>query len=254
MTYQELLIYKEKFTYGDLLSTTEWKSKRREILEVDRNICTNCKNSKIYNDLTIGLVTYLHSNLDVLYQAMKGKEFVKQMTEHSNDISIWDIELEQISSKLLITTKQIPSSLSNLIPGKKVHASYFKTDPNNISYPLIFNRIYEADTNLTIWENEKYVESSLHIHHNFYMVGQLPWEYPKEALRTLCRVCHNELHANRKVPIYGMDKTLTFCSRCSGEGWLPEFSYYRQGKCFRCETACYDELIGKNLKSLYPKK
>ena len=137
---------------------------------------------------------------------------------------------------------------------KSVYATYYKTESENTLRPFIFNKVFNVNTNEVIWENEKYIESSLHIHHNFYLIGQLPWEYPKEALRTLCRVCHHELHMERKVPIYGREKTLTFCSRCSGEGWLPEFSYYQQGRCFRCETACYEELIGKNLKSYYINK
>ncbi len=34
----------------------------------------------------------------------------------------------------------------------------------------------------------------LQVHHNYYEDGKLAWEYPNEALKTLCRGCHNKFH------------------------------------------------------------
>jgi hypothetical protein len=34
--------------------------------------------------------------------------------------------------------------------------------------------------------------STLHIHHEYYSPGKLPWEYPDEALTTLCDLCHEK--------------------------------------------------------------
>lgn len=31
---------------------------------------------------------------------------------------------------------------------------------------------------------------NLHIHHQYYLNNTLPWEYPNEALQTLCADCH----------------------------------------------------------------
>ncbi len=31
---------------------------------------------------------------------------------------------------------------------------------------------------------------NLHVHHNFYLSQRKPWEYPDEALTTLCKHCH----------------------------------------------------------------
>lgn len=31
---------------------------------------------------------------------------------------------------------------------------------------------------------------TLHVHHRYYIKGKDPWEYPKEALITLCEECH----------------------------------------------------------------
>lgn len=33
-------------------------------------------------------------------------------------------------------------------------------------------------------------ESMLNVHHKYYVWGKMPWEYPGEALTTLCGPCH----------------------------------------------------------------
>ena len=35
-------------------------------------------------------------------------------------------------------------------------------------------------------------ESTLHVHHRYYIRGAEPWGYPNEALQTLCESCHEE--------------------------------------------------------------
>lgn len=34
--------------------------------------------------------------------------------------------------------------------------------------------------------------STLHVHHKYYEPGKKPWEYPDEALITLCESCHSD--------------------------------------------------------------
>ena len=58
-------------------------------------------------------------------------------------------------------------------------------------------------------------ESTLHVHHRYYIRGAEPWEYPDEALQTLCEHCHQSereyragaeeelLHAMRRNFSYG---------------------------------------------------
>lgn len=35
---------------------------------------------------------------------------------------------------------------------------------------------------------------TLHIHHLYYKLELLPWEYPDEAFLTLCELCHEKAH------------------------------------------------------------
>jgi hypothetical protein len=37
-------------------------------------------------------------------------------------------------------------------------------------------------------------ESNLHVHHLYYIYNKMPWQYPNNALVTLCGRCHNKWH------------------------------------------------------------
>lgn len=37
-------------------------------------------------------------------------------------------------------------------------------------------------------------DSTLHVHHRYYVKGRLPWQYPNFALQCLCSGCHNGEH------------------------------------------------------------
>lgn len=41
---------------------------------------------------------------------------------------------------------------------------------------------------------------TLHVHHRFYIYGRSPWEYPDNALVTLCLNCHEEEGQGGSVP------------------------------------------------------
>lgn len=35
-------------------------------------------------------------------------------------------------------------------------------------------------------------ERTLHVHHCYYISGKSPWDYPDDALKSLCAYCHKE--------------------------------------------------------------
>ncbi|MGI4870063.1 MAG: hypothetical protein ACRYFX_02660 [Janthinobacterium lividum] len=86
----------------------------------------------------------------------------------------------------------------------------------------------------------------LEVHHKHYIANKYPWQYPDDALITLCNWCHQEVHNTTSIPYYnheGEALNYTACSRCSGSGSFPEYSHVQSGVCFRCGGARYDELI-----------
>lgn len=94
----------------------------------------------------------------------------------------------------------------------------------------------------------------LHVHHRYYNLNCFPWEYDNDALICWCDKCHFAFHESNIVPVYNFDRgakievIVTPCTRCHGSGFLPEFSYYKDGVCFRCMGARYEELISYSKK------
>lgn len=86
----------------------------------------------------------------------------------------------------------------------------------------------------------------LQVHHRYYVRGSLPWEYPDEALSTLCLACHGKLHEKELVPVYdvidGRLVRITWrpCIRCLGAGFLPQYTHLEGGVCFRCWGTRFD--------------
>lgn len=90
----------------------------------------------------------------------------------------------------------------------------------------------------------------LHVHHKLYIENRLPWEYKNDQLVTLCNWCHWKFHEENDVPFYDEDeqkqRSYTKCNRCNGMGRLPEYSHVKNGICFWCYGAKYEELIVRN--------
>ena len=51
-------------------------------------------------------------------------------------------------------------------------------------------------------------KSQLHVHHKFYIKGNDPWDYPDEALTTLCGESHEIESNNRKACEYELIHSL----------------------------------------------
>lgn len=90
-----------------------------------------------------------------------------------------------------------------------------------------------------LFENKAHIPG-LNIHHNYYIQGLKPWEYDDKALITLCENCHKNFHKHNQVPIYAYRNINsiigypTTCPKCGGSGYLPQYSYYMNGVCFKC--------------------
>jgi len=93
---------------------------------------------------------------------------------------------------------------------------------------------------------------NLQVHHKKYVVNALPWNYDNKDLITLCNYCHLEEHNQNHIPIYDEQGKLIVdhidCSRCSGNGYIPQFKNVQNGICFKCGGSGFDiKLINKKL-------
>ncbi len=44
-----------------------------------------------------------------------------------------------------------------------------------------------------------YSKDNLHVHHIYYIQGNMPWEVPNEYLLTLCEICHAKEHTGKNI-------------------------------------------------------
>jgi hypothetical protein len=108
-----------------------------------------------------------------------------------------------------------------------------------------------SDSGFSQWIVTNAEANPIHVHHLYYVMDKLPWEYPHDALTSLCASCHESLHQREHVRIYlsesdlenENDAGLTPCKRCAGSGWLPYYSHVEGGVCFRCNGNRFDEMM-----------
>lgn len=96
-----------------------------------------------------------------------------------------------------------------------------------------------------LYSSDKHVH--LEVHHRYYIRDRYPWEYPDNALVTLCNWCHQELHNSEKISYYdseGQSLNYTPCYRYSGRGSFSQYKHVKGGVCFRCHGARFEQLIG----------
>ena len=139
-------------------------------------------------------------------------------------------EKEKPCSKLLKPEKQKEEEKKQKEEEKKSSSDLSKTIPRSYSTTLPgFNNIRRRSSNTysdllhtTEWRNkrEKILKrdnyrcvycgrrhAKLHIHHKYYSAypnGVLvdPWNYPDDALITLCAYCHQRVHTRKKIKVY----------------------------------------------------
>jgi hypothetical protein len=84
----------------------------------------------------------------------------------------------------------------------------------------------------------------LEIHHLYYTLGMMPWEYPDSALVPLCRECHQKRHGIKKPILRKRNGDIIMhspiCLRCDGAGYIPPFRHVQGGVCFRCWGSGYN--------------
>jgi hypothetical protein len=97
-------------------------------------------------------------------------------------------------------------------------------------------QIFPESVPRTIITNKPY---HLEVHHKYYILNKLPWEYNESALVALCNWCHSEIHTNETILVYQNESLIDFeelipCNRCNGTGFIPEYSHVQGGICFEC--------------------
>lgn len=262
-------------TYGQLLELAQWLNKRKVILNRDKNVCQKCNNKsyekdKFYNVFIkdshfkpyTRFVSFDGKEKDIFLNDENGiaqipsnkKVMLYLITNKANGINDIPDEGYFVAAARELTNEEIKhyypkisEDLKNKITSSSTIENLLQGKPLNIKLPII------EELNIKLTKEHKWIfVKDLHVHHTYYQINKLPWEYPDESLQTLCRTCHEITHENEKIPVKDLNGFIIGnykpCSRCHGAGWFPEYSHVEKGICFKCFGAKYlsDEFIIKN--------
>jgi hypothetical protein len=82
---------------------------------------------------------------------------------------------------------------------------------------------------------------SFQVHHKYYILDNLPWDYALDGFSTMCDHCHFEFHKANEIDFYEkkgnelvLSKRRQGCPRCYGSRYFPEFKHVEHGICFQC--------------------
>jgi hypothetical protein len=230
-------------TYQELLLHPSWRERRGEILRRDEQKCIQCANENILQETSIGALFQngpYHSGLMYRFRPLNelfGKKVLMKTETNVND-----------KAYIAYADKSdTGEKFAKVIAVRKRRSTY---KPN--ADDSFLNKLLELELEFPVQSLSWVYVQGLHVHHTYYQMGRLPWEYPDSALQTMCWVCHENLHRQITVPLLNEAGTeigkLTPCSRCCGAGYFPEYKHVQEGVCFSCNGAKYIEFIGTSFK------
>lgn len=200
--------------YQEQLKSTEWRIKRKHILERDNYSCQNCgiKQTKFLKlSPKFGIASF---------EEMKNRGYTMKIhRQRENIVKYRDRNGIYSSAKFISDDKTIVLE--------------------NLSFALQWNEEEKVNAicfTEIISEDDKFAD--LNIHHKYYIRDKKAWEYEDKSLITLCEKCHQLEHQNNNIPVKDVNLNFLYnseiCKKCNGSGFLSEFSYYENGVCFEC--------------------
>jgi 5-methylcytosine-specific restriction endonuclease McrA len=212
-------------SYQEELKQPEWQTKREEILLRDASKCQKCSKDRprirgLLKDFGVNSIDQLREKDYSLFGPAVG--------EQNNYENLGFIKGIFLNMAKYIGDRSIPFNLSNLVFALQRQEPLH---PFQVKYKYELVAFYKSAL-----DEQDHVD--FNIHHRFYIKGKKPWEYESDALITLCASCHTKVHKEVDIPVYdeygARVGTAEVCGKCSGSGYLAEYSYFQGGVCFKC--------------------
>jgi len=254
--------------YWEQLNTEEWLKKRQIILLRDNHYCQNCFNREYSNNFKGGIAKFSHTtknynifNLtnhqpDLVFLSKElnyDKVFVYYSTQIENKDYVFAIAIRETDNNDLILSRhnqklkkieEVRKYFNNFSPERRDAAKILLSASYKLKQEEL-DKLIENDFKIPappLVDKTKYDNwikvKNLHIHHKYYQENYRAWEYPNDALITLCWFCHEALHKETEIEIrdkFGnVINSKRTCTRCFGAGYIPHFSHIENGICFKC--------------------
>jgi 5-methylcytosine-specific restriction endonuclease McrA len=197
--------------YLEQLKDKRWLKKREEIFERDLNTCRKCKGKR---------PEFL--NFNSIFAFKTYEDMVKEVSTPSR---IGNQLLIKVDGWLKKIVKIGFDSIDN--PEKLIYAQRWNIHKNSHEF-VCFDHFPDPTK----------IGYDLQVHHKYYKMGKMAWEYENEILETMCAPCHKKVHEEMEIPVFDkfefqIGRAIT-CSKCNGVGHLPEYNHVCSGICFRC--------------------
>ncbi len=243
-----MFYYLYLMAYRELLLDPLWQARKEKIIVRDGIKCTVCNNFNLVKNCLAGLLFFHGENYDGKLFGFYGYN----------------------KKGLLINHKVFVKRYLNIIPlnGPNGHVVYIDEESENGIFAKMvairdrqindYDQLVLTPPNGTAegafklqnhaWQNYKWrVAPALHVNHLYYRKSFNPWDYPDEALQTICWECHEQLNKNKSVPYLNETgiqiRTINPCKKCYGAGFLPGYQEADEAICDRCNGARYEEFL-----------
>lgn len=236
--------------YIEQLEQPEWKDKRIEILNRDENRCQVCMNESFTKSqekaIAFGSTLQKHRgdkySIGVFGNEVKGVRLSIGAISTTANLIAYIIPMENswISRWSIIALREMVDHVEREDIYDSSNSSNLEMRPFS---SRAFSELHREFNNSFSWLFIR----GLNIHHKYYQEGRLAWQYPNEALVTLCWQCHEKIHEGQKIPWLDYEGNevgmLTPCTRCLGAGYIPRYSHVENGVCFKCNGGRFEEIM-----------
>lgn len=236
-------------TYYELLQTEEWLARRNDILSRDGNRCSICSNYNLIDKFRISygtIGTYQSGKVIIVVFDKAEGQLIRCVTNYQ--LPFFETLFNTYSEKSLICLTKGSGIFCRLValivtPEELPYLSLDSVTKESIKGFSLERQLvqeeYLQSLSKDAFQKLRWIDVRfLHIHHKYYMLDTVPWDYPDEALQTLCWQCHENLHKTGTIEVFNKGLELQgnyeVCPRCFGAGYLPQFSHVQSGICFGC--------------------
>lgn len=129
------------------------------------------------------------------------------------------------------------------------------------SWRALRQQIFERDGWRCVKCDEVCDETVLQVHHLYYLKDKMPWDYPKEALVTMCKGCHGKEHGHIKptsgweyVGYNDLGDMSGECEFCHKELRYEHILYHEKWGYLTTGEQCANHLTETDIASEYEKE
>jgi len=251
--------------YAELLLDPRWISRRRSVIIRDHHRCNNCHNIQLLRDTRLAISDQFFRR-DRPWQRVGHRipdreivlvNFHRELFPLlAHPMMYYYHPIDESHTRFMAVRHLVLREWDNYeYYHHNKSEEYLRTQPDKNLDQVVadLTEILKLPFPNLHYDEQDYQQfewlhvAELNVHHTYYQLGRLPWEYPEESLQTYCQPCHMQLHRDERIPVRNEEgniiSDLTPCTRCAGAGEFPEFRHIEEGICFRCHGAKYEELI-----------